>query len=52
MSVALGRPEKEASMAKRTKKAAADFTVSELKAMLAAKTRIEELTPQRDALRK
>ena len=37
-------------MAKRTKKTAADFTVSELKAMLAAKTKIDELTEKRDEL--
>ena len=34
-------------MAKRTNTTAADFTVSELKAMLAAKTKIDELTAQR-----
>ena len=39
-------------MAKRMKTTAADFTVSELKAMLAAKTKIDELTAQRDALAK
>lgn len=39
-------------MAKRTKTTAADFTVSELKSMLAAKTKIDELTAQRDALAK
>lgn len=37
-------------MAKRTKTTAADFTVAELKAMLAAKTKIDELTARRDAL--
>ncbi|MBE0564915.1 MAG: hypothetical protein IH621_03090 [Krumholzibacteria bacterium] len=37
-------------MAKRTKATPADFTVSELKAMLAAKTRIDELADKRDDL--
>ena len=39
-------------MAKRSKTTAADFTVSELKAMLAAKTRIDDLESQRAALQK
>ncbi|MBE0564607.1 MAG: hypothetical protein IH621_01500 [Krumholzibacteria bacterium] len=39
-------------MAKRTKTTAADFTVSELKAMLAAKTKIDDLESQRAALQK
>ena len=37
-------------MAKRTRTTAADFTVAELKAMLTAKTKIDELTAKRDAL--
>ncbi|MBE0567928.1 MAG: hypothetical protein IH621_18385 [Krumholzibacteria bacterium] len=39
-------------MAKRTKSTPADFTVTELKAMLAAKTRIDDLESQRAALQK
>lgn len=39
-------------MAKRTKTTAADFTVAELKAMLAAKTKIDDLESQRAALQK
>ena len=39
-------------MRKKAQPGPADFTVSELKAMLAAKTKIDELTAQRDALAK
>ena len=39
-------------MAKRTRVKPADFTVAQLKAMLAAKTRIDELEAQRGELRK
>ena len=39
-------------MAKRTRVKLADFTVAQLKAMLAAKTRIDELEAQRGELRK